>query len=345
MERRLIFTADDYGVSPIIDDAIHSAVSNGVVTAVSAFANVRNQHGKFSVEKAVRLKQQFRNISIGIHFTITSGERVSDAAYSLSRWNSKRKRHFRGVATQHTDKAIGDHIIQELRAQIHVFDLAGLHIDFFSDHHGILSTSMKGTSALILVVKEYNERKKQELQANYKPIPIRNPLFISGQISDNSNCLDKSKMYTRARLGAAVKNLFRQKLLSKINLDFDVLKDYLKQIHQNEIVTSDYFIENFYANGNKKTLQCILDRAPDFAPNQRNTINNRFVSSEIVVHLAIVPDNPDGSYSFLKAERMIKDYGGISTAYIRNHRGKEFKTLSENLIQLIQAGELSSFDY
>ena len=88
-EQRFIITADDYGVSPIIDDAIHKAVAKGLVTSVAVLANGNN-----TIAKARRLKEQFNAISIGIHFTITSGNRLCEKTYSLSKRNSKKTKLF-----------------------------------------------------------------------------------------------------------------------------------------------------------------------------------------------------------------------------------------------------------
>lgn len=340
MQRKFIVTADDYGLSPIIDDAVQSAIARKLVTAVSVFPNVRDENGNFSVAKAKILKNSFPHVSVGMHFTITSGEMISGAVDPLTKKRGRKKDFFKGVISQNPDNVSVDNLEKELQAQIDVFEKDGVEIDFFSDHHGLLSITNTGSEAMMRVVKRYMENKNRN-------IPIRNPMLSCGAIKDSKSCLDRSKMYSLTQAGTIV-NEIRDFLwfdsLSFINFDFNVIDGIVDKVHNNGIHTPDYFIEHFYGKANKGTLQCIVKDAPSVRLKPGNPINSNIVASEILVHLAIVPDVFEGNTPYLEKEKVIADYG-LSTSYLRHTRGREYATLIKELPKLIKDDDLVSFDH
>lgn len=337
-EQRFIITADDYGVSPIIDDAVHQAVAKGLITSVAVLAN-----GDNAVVKAKRLKKQFNEISIGIHFTITSGNRLCEKAYSLSKRSSKKNKAFRGILTQHPDKAKKDHLELELQAQIDEFEKEGLDIEFFSDHQGILSNTYKGLNTMLKVIKTYNQKKKL-VNPDFISAKMRNPLFVS-QVVDKGNCLDRSKMYSAAKTGVLAKNILRNKTLSKISFNFDTIKAFLKIIYMSGIDTPDYFIEHFYNNANTKTLKCISTSVPKVNNAERILFSQQMITYEMVVHIAIVPKNHNQNKSFIEEEKKIIKHGGVSVNYSLSKRNKEFTTLKKYLFVYFPKTKLVSFKF
>lgn len=331
--RKLIFTADDYGITPLIDDAVNSAAAKNIISAVSVLPNGKDQNGNFSVTKARILKKSFPQISIGMHFTITSGDRVCNNAKSLSR---RGKRKFRGIASQHPDKAVNNDLEEELEAQIKVFEDENLEIEHFSDHHGLLSYTDKGLNTMLHVIKRYNNKIG-------KNVPLRNPVFISGIINDKGNCLDKSAMYQKAKLGAFIRNLYRKKCLSEMDFDFDKINKHLQKIHDNGITTTDYFIENFYASPKKETLQCIINEAKDTKYSISNPIDPNYITSEVVVHLAIQPDNFANSPQYQNELQKVRAYTGININYLTSNRVKEFEILSKNLKKFLNPIKMGVF--
>ncbi|MFZ9046538.1 MAG: ChbG/HpnK family deacetylase [Cyclobacteriaceae bacterium] len=74
---KYIFTADDFGVSPIIDDAIGEAVSKGCINSIADLANGFDRKGFSAVLQLKKLKEAHPHIQVGLHYTLTSGRAFS----------------------------------------------------------------------------------------------------------------------------------------------------------------------------------------------------------------------------------------------------------------------------
>lgn len=70
--KKLIITADDYGMCGIVNQAIEDCMLAGIVSSTNVIVNM----GNFSCAK--NLRERFPNVSIGIHWNITSGKPVSE---------------------------------------------------------------------------------------------------------------------------------------------------------------------------------------------------------------------------------------------------------------------------
>jgi predicted glycoside hydrolase/deacetylase ChbG (UPF0249 family) len=70
MNRRLIITADDYGMCDAVNDAIEECLVSGAVRATCVMMNMPVYN------RAARLRQQFAQASVGIHWTLTQGRPV-----------------------------------------------------------------------------------------------------------------------------------------------------------------------------------------------------------------------------------------------------------------------------
>lgn len=68
--KKLIVTADDYGMSIAVNKAIDAGVEAGLITSTNVMTNMPY------FEDAVKLKA-YKNISVGIHFTLSCGAPVS----------------------------------------------------------------------------------------------------------------------------------------------------------------------------------------------------------------------------------------------------------------------------
>lgn len=89
-EKRVIFTADDYGVVDSINQGVKDAVSRGILRSVSCFTNY-GQNGEKSLRMIRELQDVGRakgcDVELGVHLTITSGNPLigSEAASLLCR--------------------------------------------------------------------------------------------------------------------------------------------------------------------------------------------------------------------------------------------------------------------
>jgi predicted glycoside hydrolase/deacetylase ChbG (UPF0249 family) len=74
MDRRLIVTADDYGLCEPVNRAIESCIGAGAVSATCVMTNMP------VYKDTIQLRERFPNASIGIHWTLTEGFPVLDAS-------------------------------------------------------------------------------------------------------------------------------------------------------------------------------------------------------------------------------------------------------------------------
>lgn len=72
--QQLIVTADDYGMCDIVDKAIDAGIENGFITTTNVMLNME------SLENARTLRNRYNNISVGIHWNVTTGHPILDPA-------------------------------------------------------------------------------------------------------------------------------------------------------------------------------------------------------------------------------------------------------------------------
>lgn len=308
---KYIITADDYGVSPIIDDAIQKAIATGCVTSVAGFANGKDEQRNFSVQKLKLLKEDFPQVSVGLHFTLTSGQAVSGNPKSLTR---KRSRYFKSMRKQNPKDMDLEELEAELKAQIAVFIQSGLKIQHFSDHLGILSLTKRTAEVYYNVVDEYSKQIG-------KQVPIRNPMLLAAHIDDG--CLNYSVMFRLGRFGS--------KVLHGIKLNLNSMKQRIQEMQQKGLPSTDYFVEHLYKCPERKTLTCIFNDTPN---KKHPLIVKRVMDesiSEIVTHLAEKPDDHQNNENYKKEIKKLQNYKGISINYLKGKRNKEYEMLLAEL--------------
>ena len=70
--KQLIITADDYGMSRAVNDAIEAGMNAGIITNTNVMTNMP------LYEEAKELKSKFHNVSVGLHWTLSgAGKPVS----------------------------------------------------------------------------------------------------------------------------------------------------------------------------------------------------------------------------------------------------------------------------
>jgi chitin disaccharide deacetylase len=77
MTRRLVVNADDFGLTPGVDEGILAAFHNGIVRSTSIMANGA------AFEHAVNLAQRHPGLDVGCHLVLTGGESVSRPGTAL----------------------------------------------------------------------------------------------------------------------------------------------------------------------------------------------------------------------------------------------------------------------
>lgn len=343
---KFIITADDYGVSPIIDEAIEDAARAKRITSVAAFANtpgevINGEPVSFDVSKVAAFQRQFPEISVGLHLSLTSGFRVAESSTSLGRKNGN-NRLLKGPINQLAG-AKAEHVFDEIKAQIALFQNAGIRIHHFSDHHGILNHTEIGKEALFAAVEEYN----RTIDA---PASIRNPVFLSALVTDRRNPLDKSNASKAASLPLFLRGIFRRASRSRserreisFKLGLKEQKKLLEEMMHRGIPSSDYFVDHFWGAWNRGTPRHIFNHK-----NYRNVDPGHLLSlranektAEVMMHIAKSDRDFRGDYE--GEIKKIHARGGIDISYVKNGRLQEARLLRKFLNKYCKPQDRISF--
>ena len=133
MTRKLIITADDYGLCGSINQAIEECLRAGAVRATCVMANMPHY------DSASSLRRNFPESSIGIHWNITQGRPVLPNSQVSSLVNSDgafwRQTEFRRRWLKGRISSL--EIEAELKAQFELFHRAAEAPDFWNTHQNI----------------------------------------------------------------------------------------------------------------------------------------------------------------------------------------------------------------
>ncbi len=147
--KKIIFTADDFGVVDTIDEGIIDAIESELVKSVAAFAN-----GDNSVQKAKALAAKYSDVELGVHLTISSGKPVLKGKDVPSLCDSKRE-YFKSFK-DFSDKIDASELELELDAQIMVFKNNNIPIYHLSSHHNLLILLPKYYKIFLDLARKHN---------------------------------------------------------------------------------------------------------------------------------------------------------------------------------------------
>jgi len=129
--RRFIVTADDFGLTRGVNDAIVLAHREGIVTAASLMVNGR------AFESAVALAKANPELDVGLHLNLTEGQPISDPAdvSSLAMGRGFRYNHpvSLAIATVQGKVRVAD-LEREIRSQCERMLSSGLRISHVDGH-------------------------------------------------------------------------------------------------------------------------------------------------------------------------------------------------------------------
>ncbi len=231
MARKLIITADDYGYTDLIDQAILGAARAGRITAVSAFANYAFNELKTKIKL---LRDEVPNIPIGLHLSITSGSPLTHATSLMKKvkgkWQFKEPKE---IVLKDIDL---DEARTELVAQVvQMRQALNGKIDHLSCHHNILYL-MPGLFSLLLEI------------AKDEGIQLRTP----------RNLISISKFSSVRELNPALIPLYIEHAFQAMNLENLKLalgavgeknvKNQEKEMKDQQITSPNYFLIHHYGN-------------------------------------------------------------------------------------------------
>jgi chitin disaccharide deacetylase len=131
--RRLIVSADDFGMAPGVDAGIAAAVAAGAVTSVGVMANLADP----ARLRALRMAQP--EVSLGVHLNLTTGVPVAGASAVPTLVGADGGFLPLAVLTRRTlaGRVRRADVERELRAQVDRLQAAGVPLDHFDSHQHV----------------------------------------------------------------------------------------------------------------------------------------------------------------------------------------------------------------
>lgn len=132
MRRRLIVTADDFGLSPEVNEAVERAHREGVLTAASLMV------GERAAAEAVEIARRNPRLAVGLHLTLTDGAPVlpPERIPALVRADDGRFRDDMAAVgfALAASSAARAQLRAEVAAQVEAFRATGLACDHLNAH-------------------------------------------------------------------------------------------------------------------------------------------------------------------------------------------------------------------
>lgn len=152
--KRLVVTADDFGLTPGVTDGILEAHRSGIVTRASIIAAGR------AFEYAVRQSREHPRLALGLHFTLVEEQSVSDPRIPLPG-------SYAGVVL---GRIPSEFVEAELRAQLRKCLDAGLKLTHIDSHQHVHALP----SIMRIVLRVAAEHGIQRVR-----LPLASPSFSS----------------------------------------------------------------------------------------------------------------------------------------------------------------------
>lgn len=131
--RRIVLCADDYGISPGVNEAIRDLIARGRINATSAMV-VAPSLTSTEAAALTELKRSAPHLQVGLHFTLTAPFRPSSESYTLLQDDA-----FLSLPATLGSALIArldrNRIAQELRAQIAAFSQRFGYLPDYVDGH------------------------------------------------------------------------------------------------------------------------------------------------------------------------------------------------------------------
>lgn len=313
-EKRVIFTADDYGVVDSINWGVIHAVNKGLLNSVTCLTNF-GEGGSKSLANIQMLLQKTKDslaerqlkLELGVHLTITSGSPILKDVTSLVRKTGRDERYPQGEFNNYTElrdaykalsrsekKEFVKDLKRELQAQINVFLDNDIKIYHLTSHHNSLLYFPEFFEVMCQLAYENGEK---DGNGNLiRPIPLRSLenkpawkdygfLFFKGDVKFPGSLIRKLKRIIRS--------------------------DEFKLIQSPEVLHSNYF--GPIPKVEKKGLSYISlvhqkeKKGQDMIHDLRK---GRFVSMEFLLHLRsgeVYKDQDE-----YEAETLATGYAGIN---------------------------------
>ena len=169
--KKIIITADDYGMCQSVDTAIDNCIMAGLVTTTNVMLNMETPNN------AKLLRTRFPHISVGIHWNVTTGKPLlaKDEIPSLVDENGNFFSVSEFKRRMQKEKIVKDHLRAELRAQYKAFyELCG-EPDYWNTHENS-ALCLKAFNIFSTLAKEYGipaTRNFQRVYIDIQSVPLK----------------------------------------------------------------------------------------------------------------------------------------------------------------------------
>lgn len=181
---RVIITADDYGMCQEVDTAIEQGANKGIITSTNVLVNLE------SFENAYSLRDRIPNISIGVHWNVTTGKPVSDinSISSLVDYNGYFYPLIEFKSRMRKKLIKKEHLKHEILNQYALFKQACGPADYWNTHENS-SLSIPAYKTFSETAKELGiqyTRNFQRLYIDYETVPFTTKIrefMVSGFVN------------------------------------------------------------------------------------------------------------------------------------------------------------------
>lgn len=297
MQKKLIVTADDYGVFPSVNKGVIEAIKQGKVNSVACISNYVN-----SVNNVINLQAEVGvKADVGCHLTISSGKPLilkDHEAFTSEGYF----RPFGELLLDDIEKCLPE-LKKELIAQVETFKDSNIYVNHLSCHHNTLTN----TKALF---KTYLE------VANHFKLPMRSVNLIPDSQDTNYRLVLRILLFDD----------LSPKKRKEIKSFGKEIRNFLKS-HEIQVSTPDLLECRHYGPLPIKDIWDIsIPRLVEKKHNDLKKFMQQFVSStdqtgELMLHL-IKHDK------LLYKEDEKIDYPGINKKYFDSRR-VEFESINQ----------------
>jgi len=160
--QKVIVTADDYGMCESVDKAIDAGIENGIITSTNVMVNME------TLPDAYTLRERYPQVSVGIHWNVTTGRPVCDPKEVPTLVNGDGFFWpIREFKKRYTKKLISPADLEkELEAQYTVFERACGKADYWNTHENS-SLHLLSFKVFEKVAKEHGIRATRTFQRVY----------------------------------------------------------------------------------------------------------------------------------------------------------------------------------
>jgi chitin disaccharide deacetylase len=261
VSRRLIVTADDYGMASFIDRGIRLALRDGLVNTVSAMVTFPR-----AMDALNELRRERPDSPVGLHLCLTAG-RPCARPHEVPTLLDEQGRFFPvEVFLARFPRMALCEISHELTAQIQAFKRSGFPLDHLSYHQNAMALHPMCFREVLRLAQSHR-------------VPIRVPVGSSRQDRRRFQSRGTRPKTVAIALGASRHNLWATARLFPY-VQVPVWRHRLRKLRATNLRQPDYFIDHFYGDPSPSNLLDILRNLPPG-------------SSELLTHPGMPPyDDP-----------------------------------------------------